>query len=74
MDQIKPGEKMKLRITLGSLVLMVLALAATTVRGQDGPAPVLIQNAVTFDDVSEKLIKGRDVLVRDGMIDSNEGR
>jgi imidazolonepropionase-like amidohydrolase len=35
---------------------------------QDGPAPILIQNARIFDGVSEDLVEGQDVLVRDGMI------
>ncbi|ESQ14617.1 MAG: hypothetical protein N838_31555 [Thiohalocapsa sp. PB-PSB1] len=44
------------------------ATQADPTSAQDGPAPILIQNARIFDGVSEDLIEGQDVLVQDGMI------
>jgi imidazolonepropionase-like amidohydrolase len=44
------------------------ATQADPTSAQDGPAPILIQNARIFDGVSEDLVEGQDVLVRDGMI------
>jgi imidazolonepropionase-like amidohydrolase len=44
------------------------ATQADPTSAQDGPAPILIQNARIFDGVSEDLVEGQDVLVQDGMI------
>ena len=52
------------RIILSAL----MGLLATPLVAEDGPAPILIQNARIFDGVSENLIEGQDVLVQDGVI------
>lgn len=46
----------------------VFVLLAIPAFAQEGPAPTLIQNARIFNGVSEDLIEGQDVLVRDGVI------